>query len=96
MIIRNVRHKGLKALMERDRAVGLPAAVVPKTRDILAFLQAIEAEDELRGATAWKAHLMTGDRAGTWALHVTRNWRMTFRIDREKIEIIDLNYEDYH
>jgi len=27
---------------------------------------------------------------------VTRNWRMTFRIDRDEIEIIDLDYEDYH
>jgi len=27
---------------------------------------------------------------------VTKNWRITFRIDREEIEIIDLNYEDYH
>ena len=39
---------------------------------------------------------MTSDRAGTWALHVTRNWRITFRIDRQEIEIIDLDYEDYH
>ena len=27
---------------------------------------------------------------------VTKNWRMTFRIDRKEIEIIDLDYEDYH
>jgi proteic killer suppression protein len=40
--------------------------------------------------------MMTGDRAGTWALHVTGNWRITFRIDSDEIEIIDLTYEDYH
>jgi hypothetical protein len=33
---------------------------------------------------------------GTWILFVTRNWRITFRIDQEEIEIIDLDYEDYH
>ena len=38
----------------------------------------------------------TGDRKGTWSLFVTKNWRMTFRIDRDEIEIIDLDYEDYH
>ena len=36
----------------------------------------------------------TGDRKGVWGLHVTRNWRMTFRI--EEGEIVDLNLEDYH
>ena len=27
---------------------------------------------------------------------MTKNWRMTFRIDHDEIEIIDLDYEDYH
>jgi proteic killer suppression protein len=35
-------------------------------------------------------------RKGTWSLFVTKNWRLTFRIDRSEIEIIDLDYEDYH
>jgi plasmid maintenance system killer protein len=39
---------------------------------------------------------LTGDRKGTWALHVTKNWRITFQIDREEIEIVDLDTEDYH
>ncbi|HKI14521.1 MAG TPA: type II toxin-antitoxin system RelE/ParE family toxin [Roseiarcus sp.] len=39
---------------------------------------------------------MTDDRKGGWSLFVTKNWRITFQIDREEIEIIDLNYEDYH
>ena len=40
--------------------------------------------------------MLTGNRKGTWSLFVTKNWRMTFRIDRQEIEIIDLDYEDYH
>ena len=39
---------------------------------------------------------MKGDRKGIWSLHVTRNWRLTFRIDTEENEICDLDYEDYH
>ncbi len=31
-----------------------------------------------------------------WSLTVTANWRLTFRIDRDAMEIVDLNYEDYH
>lgn len=96
MKIRTVRHKGLKALIERDHAAGLPAAVVPKIRAILGFLQAAADEDELYQATAWKPHVLTGDRAGVWSFFVTKNWRITFRIDGQDVEIIDLNYEDYH
>jgi toxin HigB-1 len=47
-------------------------------------------------APSWKAHQLSGDRKGVWSLSVTRNWRLTFRIDGQAIEIIDLDYEDYH
>ena len=96
MKIRNVRHKGLKRLMETGSASGLPADAAPKIRLILTFLQAMAAEDELRTLPVWKPHQLTGDRKGTWALHVTKNWRVTFEIDGDAIEIIDLDYEDYH
>lgn len=44
----------------------------------------------------WKAHQLTGSRKGVWSLFVTKNWRITFRIDHDEIEIIDLDNEDYH
>jgi len=44
----------------------------------------------------WHARLLTGDRKGYWALYVTRNWRLTFKVDDVQIEIIDLDYQDYH
>jgi toxin HigB-1 len=96
MRIRNVIHKGLRRFIENDDASGLQPAVVVKVQRIVSFLQDMEVEDELRNVQSWKAHLLTGDRKGTWSLSVTRNWRMTFRIDRQEIEFIDLDYEDYH
>lgn len=51
---------------------------------------------ELQTVPSWKAHLLTGDRKGWWSLAVSRNWRITFRIDEKEQEIIDLDYEDYH
>jgi proteic killer suppression protein len=39
---------------------------------------------------------LTGGRRGIWSLHVTRNWRLTFRIDTAESEIRDVNFEDYH
>jgi proteic killer suppression protein len=56
----------------------------------------MEWEDELRTVPSWKAHQLTGDRKGVWSLFVTKNWRMTFRVDQDEIEIVDLDYEDYH
>ena len=96
MRIRNVVHKGLRRFIIDDDATGLQAAVVPKVRRIVTFLQDMEREDELRTVPSWKAHQLTGDRKGTWSLFVTKNWRITFRIDQTEIEIIDLDYEDYH
>jgi toxin HigB-1 len=96
MKIRNVIHKGLRRFIEDDDAGGLQPAVVVKVQRIVSFLQDMADEDELRTVPSWKAHLLSGDRKGTWSLSVTRNWRMTFRIDRQEIEIIDLDYEDYH
>ncbi len=96
MKIRSIRHKGLRRLMEADERSGIPVASVDKIRAILSFLQDMATAEELRVVTSWKAHQLTGDRKGTWALHVTKNWRITFQIDREEIEIIDLDFEDYH
>ncbi|MCW0183377.1 MAG: type II toxin-antitoxin system RelE/ParE family toxin [Zavarzinia sp.] len=96
MKIRNVVHKGLRRLIEKDDASGVQPAVADKLRRIVSFLQDMAREDELRTVPSWKAHLLTGDRKGIWSLFVTKNWRVTFRIDRDEIEIIDLDYEDYH
>ena len=88
-------HRGLRRFIERDDASGLSPAVVEKLRNIVTFLQEIEDAQELRDIPSWKAHQLTGDRKGTWSLTVTRNWRITFRIDQGEGEIFDLNYEDY-
>ena len=96
MRIRNVLHKGLKRFIERDDASGLPPAVVGKVGRMVSFLQDMAHEGELQTVPSWKAHRMAGDRKGTWSLFVTKNWRMTFRISADEIEIIDLDYEDYH
>ena len=96
MKIRNVVHKGLRRFIDVDDSSGLQPPVVEKLRRIVTFLQDMEREDELRTVPSWKAHMLTGDRKGTWSLFVTKNWRITLRIDHEEIEIVDLDYEDYH
>ena len=96
MKIRNVGHRGLRRFIQRNDPSGLAPAVVEKVRNILTFLQEMEDARELRDMPSWKAHKLTGDRKGTWSLTVTRNWRITFRIDATEGEVLDLDYEDYH
>ncbi len=94
MKIRNFAHKGLKRLYLEDSVKGVPPDTVDKLRKMLVFLDGMEDPEELRALATWKAHILTGDRNGTWSLSVTRNRRLTFRIDDS--EICDLNLEDYH
>jgi len=94
--IRRFAHKGLEKLYCDDIVKGVPPDIVDKLRKMLAYLDEMENPEELRALTAWKVHTLTGDRKGTWSLSVTRNRRLTFRIDTAEREIWDLNLEDYH
>ena len=69
---------------------------VEKIRNILSFLQDMDHVDELQTIPSWRAHQLTGDRKGHWSLTVSRNWRITFRVDEIEREIVDLDYQDYH
>ncbi len=91
MKIRNFAHKGLKRLYLEDSAKGVPPDTVAKLRKMFAFLDNLNELSELRALTAWKVHTLAGDREATWSLSVTRNRRLTFRIDVAQIEICDLN-----
>ncbi|MBI3794650.1 MAG: type II toxin-antitoxin system RelE/ParE family toxin [Nitrospinae bacterium] len=94
MRIRSVIHKGLRRFIERDDSSGLPPVAVERIRNIVTFLLEMGGATELYDIPSWKAHRLSGDRKGTWSLTVTRNWRVTFRIDESKEEIFNLDYED--
>jgi toxin HigB-1 len=96
VIIRSFTHKGLKKVYSEDSAKGVPPDTVDKLRKMLAFLDDMQDAEELRALTAWRLHTLTGDRKGTWSLSVTRNRRLTFRIDAAAREICDVDLEDYH
>src|SRR5208283_4638600 len=91
MKIRNVIHRGLRRFIEEDEGSGLPPAVAPKIRKIVSFLS----EHGTRRRAAVRACVETppDDRRPERRMEPVRhqNWRITFQIDREEIEIIDLN-----
>jgi len=92
--IRSFSNKRLKEFYEEGITAGLPAGSVAKLRAMLAVLDQMKDVSELAVFPLWRVHTLTGDRRGTWSLHVTRNRRLTFRVDGD--ELVDLNIEDYH
>jgi toxin HigB-1 len=94
--IKNFVHKGLKQLYVEDNAKGVPPDCAAKLRKMLAFIDSMEAPEELANLPMWKVHVLTGDRKGTWSLSVTANYRLTFDIDVKNAEVCDMNLEDYH
>jgi toxin HigB-1 len=92
--VRNIKHKGLAKFITEDNSKGVPAAAAEKLRRVLTFIQDMANASEGYSIPIWKAHPLKGGREGTWSLFVTRNWRLTFRI--EDSEVRDLNLEDYH
>lgn len=95
MQIDSIRHKVLRRFAETGVSKGLPGGSVDRLRNMLAYLAAVDAEEELRVPPNFGAHKLTGDRKGEWALTVTRNWRMTFRVGAAGA-IEDMDLEDYH
>jgi len=66
-----------------------------RIRKMLAFIDAAGSFDELAVPPSYGLHALMGDKAGRWAMTVTKNWRLTFiRIDDKTLT--DLDLEDYH
>ena len=91
-MIRSVRHRGLQRLRERNDASRLPSTYVSKIRVLCDLLHAAEGPRDLDGVA--RLDPLRGDRAGSWALHVSANWRLVFRF--EDGHVYDLDLVDYH
>jgi proteic killer suppression protein len=94
MKIRSIRHRGLSRLIQDDDSRELRPELVRRVRNVLAVLITAADMDGVVGPPGWRVHQLQGDRAGTWSISVSGNWRLTFEVREE--EIRDLNLEDYH
>lgn len=94
MEIDSIRHKGLRRFFETGNAKGLVGDAA-RLRKMLAFIDAASDLGELAVPPNYGLHELTGDRKGTWAMTVTRNWRLTFAINTEGA-LVDMDLEDYH
>jgi len=85
-----IRHKELRKLFV-GKSAKINARWQGKLERMLASLNVITSPNEL---TFYRSHALTGDRKGTYSLHVSANWRLTFRWDDTGPYDVDL--EDYH
>ena len=93
-MIKTIRHKGLKALYEKNQTKGVQQGHVKRLRVLLARLDASKtpADMDFPGS---RLHLLKGDLAGFYAVDVSGNWRMIFRFDEDN-NATDIDLVDYH
>ena len=88
-----IRHKGLRALHERDNPARLPAGLALRLKRILFRLQEAT-HPRSADAPGFRLHPLKGNRAGPWSVRVSGNWRVVFRF--EDGEAVDVDLIDYH
>jgi len=85
---------GTRQFVEDDDPRGIRPDMVNRVRNILVALISARSMEAVNGPPGWRIHQLAGDRAGTWSISATGNWRITFRVDDG--DIWDLDLEDYH
>lgn len=92
-MIRSFRHKGLEAFFRTGSKAGITARHAVRLRLQLGLLDAAAgpADMDLPG---WRLHPLRGEREGSWAVRVDRNWRLVFTFDGA--DAIGVDYLDYH
>ena len=93
MEIASIRHKALRRLAEDGIAKGLMEP--QRVADMLQLLRFARSFGDLNMPPNYGLHPLTGDRTGSFAMTVTKNWRLTFaKVDERTVGELDL--EDYH
>ena len=93
MKIGSIRHKALKRFAETGNAKGL--IEVQRLARMISFIALAASFDELTALPNYGFHALSGQRKGSFAMTVTRNWRLTFtKVD--ELTVAGLDLEDYH
>lgn len=92
-MIVSFRHKGLKRLYDDGDRRRLPAESVDKIERILARLD-VATEAKHMDLPGYRLHALKGDWAGFWAVSVSANWRIVFRLIGGHVH--DVDFIDYH
>ena len=93
MEIASIRHKALRRLLLEGQAKGL---IEPqRLLDMATFIAVTVDFEGLAVPPNYGFHALTGNRKGTYAMTVTRNWRLIF-VKQDNRTVAQLDLEDYH
>jgi proteic killer suppression protein len=92
-VIKSFRHKGLKRLFETGARRGVAGELADRLRRQLDVLNRARSTRDL-SLPGYRLHQLKGNRAGTWSVTVSGNWRVTFTFEGE--DAFDIDLEDYH
>jgi proteic killer suppression protein len=92
-VIISIKHKGLQRFYASGDRRGIPAAHASRIARMLDRLDCSLSPDDM-DLPGYKFHALKGARVGTYSVHVSGNWRMTFAFDRQ--HAVAVNLEDYH
>ncbi len=92
-MIRTFRHKGLERFFRRSDSRGIPPQFAARLERMLDRLDAATKPADM-DMPGWRWHPLKGTRAGAYAVTVSGNWRLTFRL--ESGDALDVDLEDYH
>jgi toxin HigB-1 len=88
-------NKGVEEVFYRGRSRRIGFEFHKRMSLLLDAIDGATCIGDLRGARGF--HALSGDRAGTFAVSVSGNWRLTFRFERgHEGDILDVDFEDYH
>jgi len=92
-MIKKFKHKGLQKLFEFGKFAGVKPNHAARLKKILALLETADAPDDM-DLPGLGLHELKGAREGTWAVKVSGNRRVSFKL--QSGEALDVDYEDYH
>jgi proteic killer suppression protein len=92
-MIRTFRQKSMERYFRRGDHRGIPARSEARIERMLDRLDASTRPEDMN-LPGYRFHGLRGDRAGTYAVSVTGNLRITFAFEGE--DAVDVDLEDYH
>jgi proteic killer suppression protein len=92
-MIRSLKHRGLKRLVERADRSGIRRDLLEDVEDILARLDQATTPRAL-DLPGYRLHPLKGKLRGFWSVTVRANWRIIFRFEGE--DAFDVELIDYH
>lgn len=92
-MIVSFQHRGLQRLYERGERRHIAPELVDKVERVLSRLD-VATEPQDMNLPGYRLHRLRGNRAGFWAVSISGNWRLIFRLESGQVRDVDLL--DYH